>query len=112
MPIVWLPSGKRGRNGSGASLRATNFTDRHGGKKPGHLYHYWASLGGLGLHDFYAGYNGRGAVKLGIMFIPLMLDAMTGFRTGFSFIALVINGFWALVDVIFTKEDKAGNAMS
>ncbi|MFM0184162.1 zinc ribbon domain-containing protein [Paraburkholderia nemoris] len=69
-------------------------------------------LGGLGLHDFYAGYNGRGAAKLVILFIPFLLDATTGFATGFSIIAIVINGIWSLIDICTVKKDKSGHDMS
>ncbi|AMM15323.1 hypothetical protein AX768_02160 [Burkholderia sp. PAMC 28687] len=69
-------------------------------------------LGGLGIHDFYAGYNGSGAAKLGILFVPFLLDASTGFVTGFSMIAGVINAIWALAQICTVKTDKAGNAMS
>lgn len=69
-------------------------------------------FGGLGFHDFYAGYNGKGAAKLAIFCIPFLLDVATGFATGFSLIAAVINSIWALASICTVTEDAKGNAFA
>src|SRR5213596_3383882 len=50
-------------------------------------------LGTLGIHNFYAGYHGRGATQLIITFL-----------TGWMVIGLVITGVWALVELCTVTE--------
>jgi TM2 domain-containing membrane protein YozV len=58
-------------------------------------------LGLLGIHNFYAGYYGRGAVQL---LITLIL--------GWVYVGLVITGLWVLVDLFTVSVDAQGNAMT
>ncbi|MDY0746553.1 TM2 domain-containing protein [Paucibacter sp. R3-3] len=69
-------------------------------------------FGGWGFHNFYAGYNVAGAIKLVIFGIAFVLDASTRFYSGFSVVALVIFAVWALIEVISVKADAGGNAMT
>jgi len=58
-------------------------------------------LGLLGIHNFYAGYYGRGACQL---IITLTL--------GWLIVGLVITGIWALIEIITVVEDANGNKMT
>jgi len=57
-------------------------------------------LGGLGIHNFYAGYHGRAVAQL---VITLLL--------GWLFIGLLITGLWALIEIITVDTDAAGVRM-
>ena len=57
-------------------------------------------LGCLGIHNFYAGYHGRGAAQL---VITLLL--------GWLIIGLVITGVWALIEICSVKYDAAGDPL-
>ena len=52
-------------------------------------------LGGLGIHDFYAGYKARGFVKLGAALFTCLCCPVLGTATG----------LWALVDICTIKVD-------
>jgi len=69
-------------------------------------------FGGLGINNFYANENGMGAAKLGLFFAALIVDASTGFYSGFFMIALVLTAIWSLVEAFSTKVDGNGNQMS
>jgi len=69
-------------------------------------------FGAIGFHNFYSSHYGRGWIKVGLFSLGFALDASTGFRTGFSLVALVLCGLWALVEIVFQKNDAAGNAMA
>ena len=58
-------------------------------------------LGCLGIHNFYAGYYGRGAAQV---IITLTL--------GWILIGFFITGIWALIEIITVTEDGKGNPMS
>lgn len=58
-------------------------------------------LGCLGIHNFYAGYNGKGAAQL---IITLAL--------GWFIVGLVITALWALIEVCTVTTDAKGNRMS
>jgi len=58
-------------------------------------------LGCLGVHNFYAGYNGKGATQL---IITLVL--------GWFIVGVVITAIWALFEVITVTTDAAGHRMS
>ena len=58
-------------------------------------------LGCLGLHNFYAGYHGRGAAQL---IITCLL--------GVFVIGLVITVLWSLVEIISVSIDANGDKMS
>ena len=69
-------------------------------------------FGGMGFHNFYSGHNFRGAIKICILFVTFVLDSSTGFRTGFSLVALVFIAFWSIIEVIVVKNDASGKAMT
>ena len=54
----------------------------------------------LGIHNFYAGYLGRG-------FIQLLLVAVLGWFV----VGLVIVGIWVIVELFTINKDAAGDAM-
>ncbi|HEV8573817.1 MAG TPA: NINE protein [Dehalococcoidia bacterium] len=58
-------------------------------------------LGCLGIHNFYAGYYGRGAIQLIITSV-----------LGWVIVGFVITAVWALIEVITVKVDAQGNPMS
>lgn len=58
-------------------------------------------LGLLGIHNFYAGYYGRGAAQL---IITLLL--------GWVIIGIFITGIWVLIELFTVAEDADGNAMT
>ena len=58
-------------------------------------------LGCLGIHNFYAGYYGRGAVQL---VITVLL--------GWFIIGFIITALWALFEICTVKHDGAGIAMT
>jgi TM2 domain-containing membrane protein YozV len=57
-------------------------------------------LGCLGIHNFYAGYHGRGAAQL---IITLLL--------GWVIIGLVITALWALIEICTITCDAAGDPL-
>jgi TM2 domain-containing membrane protein YozV len=57
-------------------------------------------LGCLGIHNFYAGYNGRGVAQL-------LITLLTGCAGGFFLTAL-----WALIECIVVDRDATGQRMS
>lgn len=58
-------------------------------------------LGGLGIHNFYAGYGGRGVTQLMIMLF-----------TGWLGIGILINGIWALIEIVAVDTDADGLRMT
>jgi TM2 domain-containing membrane protein YozV len=58
-------------------------------------------LGTLGIHNFYAGYHGRGAAQL---IITLLL--------GWVIIGLLITVPWALIEICLVTEDTNGDRMA
>lgn len=58
-------------------------------------------LGGLGIHNFYAGYVGRGIAQL----------LITVF-TGWLVLPLLIVGIWCLIEVIAVTRDAQGVGFS
>lgn len=69
-------------------------------------------FGGVGFHDFYAGYKVRGAIKLGIFLMAFAVDASLRFYTGFALVALALFWLWSLIEIIIVKKDASGSAMS
>jgi TM2 domain-containing membrane protein YozV len=57
-------------------------------------------LGTLGIHNFYAGYNGRGVVQLLLTLL-----------TGWLIVPWVLVGIWALAEIIAMDRDAAGDKM-
>ena len=57
-------------------------------------------LGGLGVHNFYAGYNGRGAAQL-------VITLVTGLSGGFFLVAI-----WAFVECFIINTDAYGRRMT
>lgn len=64
-------------------------------------------LGGLGVHNFYAGYTGKGIAQLVISLVslPLMIIII-------GFFTLPAVGLWALLEAILIKVDSDGNLMN
>jgi TM2 domain-containing membrane protein YozV len=58
-------------------------------------------LGCLGIHNFYAGYYGRGAAQL---IITILL--------GWLLIGLLVTAIWALIEICTVKIDGNGDRMS
>ena len=58
-------------------------------------------LGGLGIHNFYAGHGGRGIAQLLITLL-----------TGWLLFPLIFIGLWILIEIISTNTDGAGLRMS
>lgn len=58
-------------------------------------------LGGLGIHNFYAGYTGRGIAQLLISLL-----------TGWLFLPLLAVGLWVLIEVITVSKDAKGLPLS
>ncbi len=54
-------------------------------------------LGCLGVHNFYAGYNGKGIAQLLI---------------SLTFVGLIVTAFWALIEIITVNTDASGMPMS
>ncbi|MBK9218524.1 MAG: TM2 domain-containing protein [Uliginosibacterium sp.] len=69
-------------------------------------------LGHLGINNFYSKHYLRGGIKLLLLFITFVLDASTGFNTGFSLVALVGIAIWSLGEAIFVTRDADGLAMN
>lgn len=57
-------------------------------------------LGGLGVHNFYAGYTGRGIAQLLIMIL-----------TGWTGVGIVVVGIWALIEIITVTTDANGEQL-
>lgn len=55
-------------------------------------------LGGIGIHDFYAGYTVRGIIKLCIFVFTLGYGG-------------IVTGIWALVDICTVRLDASGHPM-
>lgn len=54
-------------------------------------------LGGLGIHNFYAGYTGRGIAQL---LISLLI--------GWLIFPMLAIGLWVLIEIITVSKDKKG----
>ena len=59
-------------------------------------------LGGLGIHNFYAGYTGRGVAQL-------LITLFVGWWMCFPWIAVMV---WVLVEVCSVTHDAQGNQFS
>lgn len=69
-------------------------------------------FGGLGFHNFYAGYYLLGGIKFGVLMVVFFLDATTGFYSAFSLIALIVFTLWALIEIFVVTSDASGNKMT
>ena len=58
-------------------------------------------FGCFGIHNFYAGYHGRGAAQLIITFV-----------LGWILIGFVITAIWAIIDVLSVTQDGNGDKMT
>jgi TM2 domain-containing membrane protein YozV len=58
-------------------------------------------LGCLGIHNFYAGYYGRGAAQL---LITIFL--------GWIYIGFIITGIWAIIELFVVDTDALGTPMN
>lgn len=55
-------------------------------------------LGGLGIHNFYAGYTGKGLAQL----------LLTIFSAALAFIPLIVVGVWVLAEICTVTKDAQG----
>lgn len=58
-------------------------------------------LGCLGIHNFYAGYHGRGAAQL---IITVVL--------GWFYVGLIVTAVWALIEICTVRHDGNGDRMT
>ena len=58
-------------------------------------------LGLFGIHNFYAGYYGKGA-----------LQSLITVALGPIYIGIVITGIWVLIDLLTVRHDSDGNRMA
>jgi len=58
-------------------------------------------LGCLGIHNFYAGYHGKGAAQL---IITILL--------GWLIIGILITAIWALIEILSVTQDANGDKMT
>lgn len=64
-------------------------------------------FGGLGVHNFYAGYKNKGVWQLVLCLVSIPLSfVIVGFFTG---LALLI---WVIVDIVTINKDSDGNLFS
>ncbi len=68
-------------------------------------------FGALGVHNFYSGHYGKGAVKVLALLLTFVADALLGFYTGFMIIAVMLVGLWTLVELVITSTDSKGMKM-
>lgn len=57
-------------------------------------------FGLLGVHNFYAGYYGRGAAQL-----------IGSVVLGWLIVPLILIGFWVIIELFMVTEDAAGDAL-
>ncbi|WP_217471851.1 TM2 domain-containing protein [Burkholderia contaminans] len=69
-------------------------------------------FGSLGFHDFYAGFNVKGAIKLGLFIVAFLLDATTGFFSKFFVLIGAINWLWAMGSICTNKAEASGKFMT
>ena len=58
-------------------------------------------LGLFGVHNFYAGYYGKGALQL-----------LVTITWGMIYIGIIITGIWVLIDLLTVRRDADGNLMT
>jgi len=58
-------------------------------------------LGLFGVHNFYAGYYGKGALQL-----------LITITWGMIYLGIVITGTWVLIDLLSVRHDAKGNLMT
>lgn len=68
-------------------------------------------LGTLGIHNFYAGYHGKGAMMLIITLLSLVL-ALLSVEPAWLLIGSIITGLGALLEICFVTEDANGDRMT
>ena len=69
-------------------------------------------LGAIGIHDFYAGYSGRGAIKFGLVAFCFFMDASTAGGFVITRLVAAIMAIWTLFQLVANRTDGAGNAMT
>lgn len=69
-------------------------------------------FGSSGFHDFYAGYYGKGAVKLILLLVALFIDAATGFYSKWFMVVAGITWIWTVISLCTTSSDASGQAMA
>ncbi len=58
-------------------------------------------LGLFGIHNFYAGYYGKGALQL-----------LVTITWGMLYIGIVVTGTWVLIDLLTVRRDADGHVMT
>lgn len=58
-------------------------------------------LGLFGIHNFYAGYYGKGALQL-----------LITITWGMIYLGIIITGTWVLIDLLTVRHDADGNVMT
>jgi TM2 domain-containing membrane protein YozV len=58
-------------------------------------------LGLFGIHNFYAGYYGKGALQL-----------LITITWGMIYIGIIITGIWVLIDLLTIRHDADGDLMT
>jgi len=71
------------------------------GKSRGYFILLGVLLGLLGVHNFYAGYYGRGGLQL-----------LITITWGMIYIGLIITGTWVLIDLLTVRHDADGEVMT
>ena len=62
-------------------------------------------LGQLGIHNFYAGYSGRGAVQLVCAILSILLAVVV-----IGFLGLFVLWVWAVIEALTVTKDSSGQA--
>lgn len=98
----WKPAFSKPRPAYGAKVHNNNRPPQMGSAKSRGIYIILGIfLGLLGIHNFYAGRNGRGAFQL---LITVLL--------GWVLIGLVITAIWVLIDIVTVETDGEGYQMA
>jgi len=91
--------------GTGGVPRISNAPASHiivmAGKSRGIFIILALLLGLFGVHNFYAGYYGKGALQL-----------LVTITWGMIYIGIIITGIWVLIDLLTVRRDADGNLMT
>jgi TM2 domain-containing membrane protein YozV len=71
------------------------------GKSRGYFIILGVLLGLFGIHNFYAGYYGKGVLQL-----------LITITWGMIYIGIIITGTWVLIDLLTVRHDADGNLMT
>jgi TM2 domain-containing membrane protein YozV len=71
------------------------------GKNRGYFLILGILLGLFGIHNFYAGYYGRGALQL-----------LITITWGMIYVGIIITGTWVLIDLLTVRYNAEGDLMT